>query len=168
MTKGQIINRLAHNVKIKKAAYNIGGSYSEDLYQHLFLTLCELPAKKIQDAHKKKYIEFLCIKIMQNSFHSYSSPFAVQFRQFGFDESIKQDIEDIDIMEELIENEKLLKPIETYLNQPINQENFYRITLVTMWANGESYRKIAAKTRIPMRSIAAAIQQAIKEIKECY
>lgn len=174
MTKEEIINQLAHNPKIKKIAQNIAGAkgLGDDLYQYLFLTLCEMPEEKIQSAHEKKFIDFLAIKIMQNSYHSFTSPFAIQYRQHIIDAEIEINTfhvcpdKEAETIEALNLHEVKVKPVEDYLNQEINQDNFYKLTLLREWAGGSSYRKIAARTKIPMRSIAHAIQTAIKEIKE--
>ena len=174
MTKKDIIENLAHDKKIRKIAQNIAGAkgLGDDLYQYLFLTLLEKPEAKIIEAHEKKYLDFLCITIMQNSYHSFSSPFAVQYRQHIGDSDVLEielhtspDIEEA-TLKRLNDYEELIEPLEAYLHQPITQDNFFKLILLRDWVNGESYRKIAARTKIPMRSVASAIQQALNEIRE--
>ena len=168
------MNQLAHNPKIRKIALNIAGGirFGEDLYQHLFLTLCEKEDQKIIEAYDKKYLEFLCISIMQNNYHSVTSPFyKINRHNISYDELHEQHAASIpdnesEIFEHLENYELKIKPIEDYINQQVTQDNFYKITLVRQWANGDSYRTIAKKTKIPMKSIAVAIQTALKEIKE--
>lgn len=174
MDKATIISDLSKSDKIRKAAYRIAGSniIYKDLYQHLFLVLCELPEAKILDAYEKKYIDFLCIKIMQNNYHSLSSNFAVEYKIHTVTDDLRDDMATYNIeheaeqMEAMIaDNERFCK-VHEYLNQPITQHNFFRITLLRMWNDGLSYRKISAKTKIPMKSVALAIQTAIKELKD--
>lgn len=127
-----------------------------------------MPAKKIQDAHEKKYLEFLCIKIMQNSYHSLLSPFARQYRQHEYTICITEishhetQDEELSLREQ---GEQQVNEIEDYLNQAITQDNFYKITLLRRWANGESFRKISAATNIPARSIADTVKKTLHEIR---
>lgn len=174
MTKDEVIKELSENKKLLKIAHNIAGSHGlgMDLYQHLFLTLCEYDETKLLKAQEGNYAPFLCIKIMSNSFHSKSSPFAKIYRQFSFEQEIESVHLSVDPYEEsenikvLLEIDELILPIEQYITQPITQENFYKLTLLRRWADGESYQDISNQTGIPKRSIGVAIKQAINEIKE--
>lgn len=46
-----------------------------DLKQHLFLILCEMPAKKIIEAYDNHYLNYLCVNIIKKQYHSSTSPF---------------------------------------------------------------------------------------------
>jgi hypothetical protein len=90
--------------------------------------------------------------------------------------SFEQEIESINLsvdpyeesenIKVLLEIDELIFPIEQYITQPITQDNFYKLTLLRRWADGESYQDISNQTGIPKRSIGVAIKQAINEIKE--
>lgn len=171
MDSAGIINQLANNKKLKAISTNIAGSLGEDLWQNLFLILCQMKKSKIISIHKNKSIEFYCINIMSNEYHNKNSLFSKQYRHQVYDSSIESVNLTID---EEKENENIneLKSIDTRENpiykffaEKVTQENFYKVELLRRWAEGESYRDISRKTNIPMRSIAASIQKTIIELR---
>ena len=171
--KKEILAKIAVNKKLLKVAHNIANSdgLGDDLFQHLFEVLLNYPDEKIIEAYEQNALDYLAIKIMSNSYHSRTSPFARQYRHnhndYRSEEVATKVIEEraCDDDENRIELEKKHQVIDNFLSQQLNQKNFYRLTLFKMWHNGDTYREIARKTNIPMRSIGTAIQGTIKELK---
>lgn len=163
MTKAEIIETLSREKRLKEAAQNIAGSkgLGDDLYQHLFLVLLEYEETKIIRAHEKDYIFYTCIKIMRQSYNSKSSPFAVVYRQHANDVELCEDLPEINECEE-----DKTERIESFLSQPITTDNFYQMTLLRRWAQGESYRVLSRKTKIPQRSIEDAIKRGLKKLRQ--
>jgi len=173
MDSYQVINGLANNKKLKGIAYKIAGRLGDDLWQTLFLILCDMPKFRIIELYKNKSIEYYCINILSNEFHNKKSLFSKETRHQMYDE----DIEDYKLpsCDYEIERENIAKmeridlqenPIYRFFAQRVTQDNFYKVELLRRWAEGESYRQISKRTNIPMRSIAHEIQKTINELKE--
>ena len=175
MSKEAILNELSKNKKLRTIAMKIGGyganGLGEDLYQQLFITLCTMDSAKVVKANDGKYLEFMCIKIMSNAFHNNYGEFAKLYRKPLNVEliEIKDYMVGVEQDEIKMGKDSEVEDMETildFLNQEITQENFYKVTLVKRWVNGESCRKISTMTQIPYRTVAKEIQNTLAELKE--
>ena len=77
MPKNEILNELYTSRFMNDLIMTITSNHQlkDDLKQHLFLILCEMPAKRIEEAHKNHYLNYLCVNIIKKQYHSSTSPF---------------------------------------------------------------------------------------------
>jgi len=123
----------------------------DDLKQHLFLILCEMPAKRIEEAHKNHYLNYLCVNIIKKQYHSSTSPFHKLWRPNN--DYIEGDI--IDEAEPF--NENMLSDILDIVNKInyVDRELFlmyYKLGRYDRW-NGDLKDKDCEKTISSLRKI---------------
>ena len=171
MNKAQIISDLTKHKGLFKLCNKLAWKQgvANDLYQHLFLVLLEYDEAKILKAYNDGYIVRLAGRIVISSMCSNTSPFAKQYQHLANCVELK-DTDSIDSEEDQhpdeVRRSERTDAILDILEQPVNTDNFYKLTLLKEWAKGNSYAKISQKTKIPYRSIETAIKSCIKEIKE--
>jgi len=159
MTSAEILSELAKNKEVKEVALNIAmkdRDRANDLFQDLFIELYKLPKSKIREAHRKKYLPKLCTKILYSLNMKYSRNVTQQLPE------ITDDIQEYDLSKD-----HQLEYLKQYLNQDITQENYYRITILRRWVNGESMRHISRTTRIRVHEIMRVINAELDELKKC-
>ena len=175
--KAQIIEELASNKQLKQLAKRIarGDELGADVYQELFVALCEMKSDKLIKAYNENYIIYLCITIMNRMVHSprhhvNKKLICAELPMLGeWQLDIIEDDEDIEIRAE-IEQDELDKnnSVKRYINQRLTQKNFYDVTIFTKWYNGQSYRDIAEETGIPLMSVHESVKRSKIKIGQIY
>lgn len=118
MTKLEIIENLWRSPFIDELIRKItsGHQLSEDLKSELFLILMEMPDDRIKAASTGNYLNYLCVSIVKNQYHSSTSPFHKKFRS-----QVSTDLEGLVISdEEAAEcHEEIMNKIKTFINNEI-------------------------------------------------
>jgi hypothetical protein len=85
----------------------------EELKSELFLILCEMREEKIVDAFSSNYLNYLCVSIVKNQYHSSTSSFHKVFRKWKGVEGFNLDnVDDIAEQSDWIEKESMLRLVE--------------------------------------------------------
>jgi hypothetical protein len=97
MNKMEIIEDLWKSPWTDQLVNNItkGSHLKDDLKSHLFLILCEMPEKKIKQAHEANWLKYLCVNIIKKQFESNTSPFHKEWRK-GWGDNEMADISEIE------------------------------------------------------------------------
>lgn len=165
---------IVSNKAIEKAAVSIARNHGvgKDLYQHLFLEIANANIDKLAKAHKDGYLPFLCVRIMLNQYHKRNHTFAKQYRLYADKEVIMEFLpnsaeESEDITTRKVKENKT-DILRAFLSQDLTQENFYDMTLLNKWLDGNSYQAISRMTGIPKRSIAESVHSTILALQESF
>ena len=93
----------------------------EDLKSELFLILCEMSDEKIIDAFNGNYINYLCVSIVKNQYHSSTSKFHKLFRKqksVDYEFDIPDEVEwtwKEDLLNKIEKSVEKLKPVDREL-----------------------------------------------------
>ena len=165
---------IANNKAIKRAAYNIAKEHlvGADLYQHLFIEIANVKIDKLVKAHKEGWLPFLCVRIMMNQYHKRNHTFAKQYRLYAEREVHTELQTEYSEESEDLHDRKLQEAkadiLRAFISQELTQENFYEMTLLNRWLEGNSFRDISRMTGIPFRSIAESVNQTIENLQSTF
>ena len=109
LSKNDILTNLYKSKFIDDLVYKItsGHQLSEDLKAELFLILAEMSDIKIKRAYEQNYLNYLCVNILKNQYHSNTSAFHKMYRKhyasqvpiFNDDDKLESIIDSDDINE---------------------------------------------------------------------
>jgi hypothetical protein len=187
-SKSEIIEELWRSAFINDAIRTItsGSKLGDDLKSELFLILMEMPTIKIKRAWKENWLHYLVINILKKQFHSASSPFHKQFRNYSSDVQpvVPVDDEVEDVSDEMVARIEAI--VETKL-ELVDRELFrmyFKIGRYDRWLGDlkdvtcekpqSSYRKMQKKLQlsdnpkltISRTTIALSIQRSVMIIKK--
>ena len=90
----------------------------EELRSELFLILSEMSSEKIERAFNENYLNYLCVSIVKNQYHSSTSSFHKTFRKWKGVEGV--DLENIEDESDWSEREGMLKLVEDIVERRLN------------------------------------------------
>ena len=90
----------------------------EELRSELFLILSEMSSEKIERAFNENYLNYLCVSIVKNQYHSSTSSFHKTFRKWKGVEGV--DLENIEDESDWSEREGMLKLVEDIVEKRLN------------------------------------------------
>jgi len=90
----------------------------EELQSELFLILCEMSEEKIVNAFNNNYLNYLCVSIVKNQYHSNTSSFHKVFRKWKGVEGFN--LENIENVEDWSEKESMLRLVESIVDSRLN------------------------------------------------
>ena len=162
MDKCEIIEQLSKEKWLKKASQNIGGIYADDLYQELFLLLCQKSEEDIQQIYP--YIKWWSIVTMQRI----SSP-GNKHKQFVknfliYDESLSENLEEIPCDHDPNNYDLLQKAKE----RAFKKAYWFDAKIFEMYESGKKYTVISRETKIYRTTIKTSIEKIKELIKQEY
>jgi hypothetical protein len=164
-----LLDQIAKDEKIKDACKKIDYRNHKDLYQELFIILCELPAEKLEQMYSNGYLQYWVVRTLLNM----TSPRGNFYRKYYIinDESeADKRLEEIEEdKSELFELEKKRREVEALLQkyEEKGRDGFgwYKVTLLKLYSEVGSYRKMGELTGISYRTICEDINEFIKELR---
>jgi hypothetical protein len=141
----------------------------QDLYQHVILTVLELPKEKLLEINKGNLKGYIT-RIIYISANSKTSPFFLQnYDHAASSEAVMRDIpeeepltDDFEIRQKVYNS--TLKTEERIYQQ--NGEFAFQVNLFKIWIKEGSYLKTAKKTKIPYPTVRYNVSNFIKKINE--
>lgn len=146
----------------------IGGELANDLYQELFLILCEKSDEWIEEKYNSGYWEGFIIRICLNQFYGRRTNFEKYYKNpIGL-----EDTDNIEIVDDqdYMYRETLYQTIEAV----IESKDWYEQKIWTLYSEGDktkdikprSARSISRATEISRQEILRVINEIKKEINE--
>ena len=174
MSRDKILQDIANDEQYKDYCRYVcnGRDVWKDLYQYVFLYVCELPEDKILEIAEGS-IEWYIKRVMYMSANYKTTPFYKEYvgKVSISDEPLNINIKD-DTFEEL-DNESWRDELRDNINDTLNTERnkndeySWEIGLFELWMNsGDSIREIARKTRIRYPTVRYHISALKKKINE--
>lgn len=161
----QIINELADDIKVKDACRRIGGKDWKDLYQELFVIICEQPEEKIEQIYENNYLQFWIVRTLMNSvtangrfykkYHIINVEGEKDIRQEGEDEWEQKFIRQREIVGDI------LREIEQSGRQ---KAGWYKVNLLRLYAQVQNYSEISRLTGIPVITVSNDIIKFRREL----
>jgi hypothetical protein len=164
-----VLNEPSKDAKIKEACKRIGYPNHDDLYQELFIILCELPKDKLNEIYSNGYIHYWVVRTLTNMVSPYGKFYKKYKVTYDDTEADKKltDTEDEGSGEEL-ERERERAEVESLLTKYENSGRdgfgWYKVTLLKAYAEVGSYRKLSKLTGIHFITIAHDINTFRKEL----
>lgn len=83
--RDDLLSHLSTSKEYKQMVLNVSKNsiHWRDLFQEMFLHLCELPAEKLLEIESKGYLRFYCVRFLNNQFNSDRSPFYRNYKNFS-------------------------------------------------------------------------------------
>ena len=166
-----LIAELAADKEIKDACKKINYSLHEDIYQDLFVILCQTPEDKLKEMKQSGFLRFWIIRTIMNI----SSPNDGNYKKKYI--PLANDTEAIDQLtepqeedrEQILELETKRAEIESllqrYEKQGRKQAGWYKVNLLRLYFEVGNYRKLSALTGISTRTICNDVNDFIKELR---
>jgi len=143
-------------------AKRIAGQNADDLIQEVALVLLEMEEEKWLEINEGGYLRWYVIRTMINMATSNRSTFARKY-QLNSTEGIEfDDIPDSNDYN-FIREETLI-----ILEELLEDYHWYDRDMLTLYFKEGSYRKVAAATGIPFKSVGNTVKKTITKLKEDY
>ena len=165
-----LLTELSRDAKIKDACRKIGYPNHEDLYQELFVVLCETPTEKLQEMKDAGYIHFWIVRTLMNM----TSPTGIFYRKY---KTISDDTEaskqltepQEEDREQVLELETKRAEVESLLQKyekaGRKDGGWYKVNLLKMYSEVGNYRKMGELTGISFPTINKDVNDFIKELR---
>lgn len=153
--RNEIINRLYIDKRFSTAAkkITIGTDFYDDLKSEVILVLLEKTDENLLiELDKKQQLIFYSVRIMLNMFRSKTSGFRKKYEHNGII-SDKEYKLDIDVNEFFKTDEIEFKEKIDAVNNKLSKLHWYDSRVFLEYIEAGSYRKLEAKTGIPMKSL---------------
>jgi DNA-directed RNA polymerase specialized sigma24 family protein len=152
---------LLSDESLKELADKIAESHSEDLIQEVALVLLEMDDEKWEEINEGGYLRWYVIRTMLNMATSSRSNFAKKY-QLRQRRAELREVEDTEGYDWETENDMRIveRILETY--------HWYDRDLLKLYLKQGSYRKTAAVTGIPFKSIGNTVKKTIEQLRLDY
>lgn len=148
----QIIDALAHDQKVKDACRQLGGNKWEDLYQELFVILCEKDPKQIEDIAEKDYLQFWIVRTLMNS-TSATGEFYKKYHIYHV-EGEKDIAEEDEDLQDFARKREVVEDILGEIEQGgRSKASWYKVNLLKLFAQTGNMSEMAKLTGIPFATI---------------
>lgn len=174
-TKEKILSDLTKRADIKQVIRNITKNdvyYGEELYQELFIILCEQPEEKIIQMHCEGWIDHFIIRVLNNSFNSTTSPFYHKVKK-GVQNKIDHIDEEngIDHMEELIDKHSSEVSAQyeaevALVSEEIEKLYWYDRDIVKLWLKLGTVTAVSKQTGIGTFPLRQTMKSSKEELKK--
>lgn len=179
--KERILAQLADRKDIKGVIQNITEGdeyYSEELYQELFLVLCELDEERIVSMYNEKWLDWYIVRTLSNMFNSVNSRFYYNIKKPIVNKVDHVTEDERDMIEEYPAPPQLALPDNTgrsievkhqYLEEletAINQLYWFNKEIVNHYLKLGTIKKVSEATGINTATISLTLQASRKELKE--
>ncbi len=139
----------------------LAAKYADDLLQEVALLLLEMPDEKWRDINEGEYLRWYVVRTMMNMATSPRSNFAVKYRIFEHRYEVPAIVD-----EDHYDYEK--EADLTLIDQLLSTYHWYDADMVKLWIEKGSYRKVAAATGIPFKSIGNTVRKTLDNLKDDY
>lgn len=166
-----LLAELAADKKIKDACKKINYSLHEDIYQDLFVILCQTPEEKLKEMKQSGYLHFWIVRTIMNISSPNDSNYKKNYILLAndtsadtkFTEPQEEDSEQVSELEaKRAEIESLLKKYESKGRE---SGGWYKVNLLKMYLEVGNYRKMGELTGISFPTINRDVIDFIKELR---
>jgi DNA-directed RNA polymerase specialized sigma24 family protein len=149
MDKNKIITDIYLSKEVKALKQKLPINYADDIIQHVFLTIFELPEAKIFDLYNQNKLKHYIIRVIYNvSKLSQTNSFGRSYgREFITDELPEYFTEVID-------------------EPDIESLKYYSKEMLTLYAELGSFTEISKLTQIPISSVRKGVMNAREQVKK--
>lgn len=152
---------LISDESLNELAVKLTAKHADDLIQEVALLLLEMPEDKWHEINEGGYLRWYVIRTMMNMGTSPRSTFATKYGLFDRDTPLPT-VVDEDFYD--YEKEADIQLIENLLED----YHWYDADIVKLWIEHGSYRKVAALTSIPFKSIGNTVRKTLNNLKNDY
>lgn len=175
MDKNKVITEIYLSKEVEKLKSKLPNGHADDIIQHVFLTIFELPEAKVLDLinqNKLKAYILVCIwnASKMTKTNSFGRSVTKEFLVDSFN-NITYDDEWFDLYQTYLGKESFTKHIAneladvTFDKPDVECLKWYHKELIEMYADYGSFNEISIQTKIPISSVRHAIIKARKQIK---
>lgn len=179
MNRNQIIEHLT-KVNYIKQTCKVGGSLSDDLFQHTWLKILELEPTKLESIFEKGYLQFYIYRMIINEARNPANPFLKNYQQnlqLGVIMNSATNREQLEYGgSTFFEGHGLIDYSEEYdydsdndfeaktklIKEILDEQYFYDKKIFELYVEFGSLRKVEAQTGIKY----GAIHQTVKKVKK--
>lgn len=156
MKYNQIIEHLT-KVNYIRDTCRVGGKLKDDLFQHIWLRILEMPHEKIESIYIKGYLQFYIYRMIINEARNPANPF---LKSLVIDTVPLQEMEIEPVYDFDSDNDFENKLI--IVKQELNNLFWYDKSIFELYVKFGSLRKVAAQTGIKY----GAIHQTVTKVKK--
>lgn len=147
MKRDDIIRAFTTDPDYRKICNQIGGAYSDDLYQELALVMLELTEEKLERINET-CIKCFYWKLAKHQFCSRNSAFHKKYRRDA--EVVRDHSNDIILASSSCEpDEDLIEKV----NRAMNDTYWYDSKILSLYAEKGTLKEVSACTGIPIKSV---------------
>jgi len=161
-SKEQAAIDLCADEELHQLAIRICHNHSDDLIQEAAMVLLQMDDAKWQKVNDGGYVRFYIVRTMMTMATSPRSTFARKHGLFAHNKQVPDIADDADGYD--WEQEDDMTIIEALLDS----YHWYDKEVLRLWLQEGSYRKVAAKTDIPFKSIGNSVRRTLDQLKEDY
>jgi len=161
-SKQQAAIDLLADDELRELAVRICHRYADDLIQEAAMVILEMDERKWNKVNDGGYIRFYIVRTMMTMATSPRSTFARKHGLFAHNKQVPDIADDADGYD--WEQEDDMTIIEALLDS----YHWYDKEVLRLWLQEGSYRKVAAKTDIPFKSIGNSVRRTLDQLKEDY
>jgi DNA-directed RNA polymerase specialized sigma24 family protein len=161
-SKQQAAIDLCADEELHQLAIRICHNHADDLIQEAAMVLLQMDDAKWQKVNDGGYVRFYIVRTMMTMATSPRSTFARTHNLFSHNKQITDVADDADGYD--FETEDDMNIIEALLDS----YHWYDKEVLRLWIKEGSYRKVAAKTDIPFKSIGNSVRRTLDQLKEDY
>jgi len=161
-SKEQAAIDLLADDELRELAVRICHRFSDDLIQEAAMVLLQMDDAKWQKVNDGGYVRFYIVRTMMTMATSPRSTFARTHGLFAHNKQVPDIADDADGYD--WEQEDDMTIIEALLDS----YHWYDKEVLRLWLQEGSYRKVAAKTDIPFKSIGNSVRRTLDQLKEDY
>ena len=161
-SKEQAAIDLLADDELRELAVRICHRFADDLIQEAAMVILEMDEQKWTKVNDGGYVRFYIVRTMMTMATSPRSTFARTHGLFAHNKQVPDIADDADGYD--WEQEDDMTIIEALLDS----YHWYDKEVLRLWIQEGSYRKVAAKTDIPFKSIGNSVRRTLDQLKEDY
>lgn len=151
----QIIDDLAKDDRIKNACKKIGQQDWEDLYQELFLILCEMEEGKLIQIEAKGYLHFWIVRVLMNNTTS-TGKFYRKYKILNVEREAEKTIAEAEDENEQVfarQREVIGTILREFEQRGREKAGWYKVNLLRLYSEKGNISEINRLTGIPFETI---------------
>lgn len=163
-----ILQELATDKRIIDACKRIGQQYHQDLYQELFVILCEAPKGKLEEMKQSGYLHYWIIRTLCNMITPtgrFYKKYIVTYDDYGEGEKLKSEAEEKepDYAATGAEVKRMLCEIE---RKGQSEFGWYKVNLLKLFIEKRNILEMQRMTGIPYNTIKNDLLSFKRELRE--
>jgi len=155
LNRNQIIEHLT-KVNYIKHTCRVGGSLSDDLFQHTWLKILELEPTKLERIFEKGYLQFYIYRMIINEARNPANPFLKTLVLHS------EPLREVEIESYDLDSDSDFENKIKLVNEILDKQYFYDKKIFELYVEFGSLRKVEAQTGIKY----GAIHQTVKKVKK--
>lgn len=163
----EIISDLASDAEIKKICKSINLKEWDDLYQELFVILCEYDEKKLEKVFEKGYLKYFVIRTILNLASPTGKDYQYKKNIVHVEEwrQITEETDEDGGQQEFIRQREIIGDILREIEQGGREKAaWYKVNLLKLYAENNNISDISRITGIPRKAIKYDIQTFTREL----